>query len=291
MNRLAVVSALWVLSLAGLEDFGLRDGGAQSAQASDRNPVPAPGVPGARQPPATTKTALKPPAVPANLAAAIALENVELSWRKQAGDQSGFRIERKTGAGQFIEIGTAGPGGTNFTDAKVQPGQCSYRVRSFVNDGRAVLFSAYSNEAEIAVPAKLERTLSAVAAKPSAFGGLEAPGVSSGIAPQPGAAVPARIALKPLKTVTQKLSVIGLVPQAMLRARVFAEKLIVVGEREKTSEVAKVTTAKLVVAGAPGLAVPQPHVVTQSLIVVGKSFKPPEPVLVTTETLAVVGLP
>jgi hypothetical protein len=72
-------------------------------------------------------------------------DHIALSWEDNSKEESGFKIERKTGTGQFAEIGTVAADETAFSDSDLQAGTTyTYRIRAYNATGN----SAYSNEAE-----------------------------------------------------------------------------------------------------------------------------------------------
>ncbi len=84
---------------------------------------------------------------PSNLeATAISGSQIDLTWVDQASSESGFKIERKTGAGgSYAEIATVGANATNYSNTGLATGtQYFYRVRAFT----ATNVSAYTNEDE-----------------------------------------------------------------------------------------------------------------------------------------------
>lgn len=86
------------------------------------------------------------PAPPGNLSAeAISGSRLTLSWTDQAGNETGFKIERKTGAGgTFAQIATVAENATSFQDAGLSAATLYYyRVRATNSLGD----SPYSNEA------------------------------------------------------------------------------------------------------------------------------------------------
>lgn len=85
------------------------------------------------------------PIAPDDLAAArIDAGRVDLTWNDNSTDETGFRIERKTGAGSWSEIATVGAGAETYSDTTVSAANVyTYRVRSY----NAVGNSPYSNEA------------------------------------------------------------------------------------------------------------------------------------------------
>lgn len=70
---------------------------------------------------------------------------IRLSWTDNTPDESGFKIERKTGAaGTYAEIGTAGPNVVTFDNSGLSVGTAYYyRVKAFTAAGG---YTAYSNE-------------------------------------------------------------------------------------------------------------------------------------------------
>ncbi len=93
------------------------------------------------------------PAAPTNLSAtALSGTEIKLTWRDQADNETGFRIERKKAGGSYSRIDTVGRNTTSYTDTDLAAGVTySYRVKAYNSAGE----SAYSNEAEAAtgVPA------------------------------------------------------------------------------------------------------------------------------------------
>ena len=92
-----------------------------------------------------------PPATPANLsAAAVSSSRINLAWTDQSTDETGFQVERKTGAGgTYAQIGTAAADATAYNDSGLAEGTAYfYRVRAVNGAGN----SAYSNEANATTP-------------------------------------------------------------------------------------------------------------------------------------------
>ena len=96
---------------------------------------------------ATFAAAGQPPAAPSNLTAtALAGVQIQLAWTDQAGDETGFKIERKTGEGGiYSEIMTLGANATSYDDTVSLSTLTAYyyRIRAYNGSG----YSAYSNEA------------------------------------------------------------------------------------------------------------------------------------------------
>jgi hypothetical protein len=88
----------------------------------------------------------QPPVAPSNLAAtAVSTTQINLSWLDNSGDETGFKIERKTGAsGTYAQIATTIANITVDNDSGLSPSTTYYyRVRAYNANGN----SAYSNEA------------------------------------------------------------------------------------------------------------------------------------------------
>lgn len=86
------------------------------------------------------------PAAPGSLSAsAVSSSQVNLAWSDNSSNETGFKIERKTGAGgMYAQIATPGANATSFQDAGLAASTTYYyRVRAT----NAVGDSAYSNEA------------------------------------------------------------------------------------------------------------------------------------------------
>ena len=91
-----------------------------------------------------------PPAAPKNLAkVSVNAAAATISWQDNADNETGFRIERRTAAGTFIEIGTVGANVTTFADSSVLTATSYvYRVRAYNNTGA----SGYSGTLALATP-------------------------------------------------------------------------------------------------------------------------------------------
>lgn len=80
---------------------------------------------------------------------------ITLSWSDNATGEDGYRIERSTSGGPFVQIGPVGPNSTanaSFTDSGLQPSTTyAYRVRAFNNIGESPLNSNEASTATLAV--------------------------------------------------------------------------------------------------------------------------------------------
>ena len=91
-------------------------------------------------------TPLQVPALPSDLAASAASsDQIDLCWMDNASDESGFKLERKTGSeGTYSQIATVGASVESYTDTDLSEVTAySYRVCAFNSAGN----SAYSDEA------------------------------------------------------------------------------------------------------------------------------------------------
>ncbi|MFQ5454664.1 MAG: fibronectin type III domain-containing protein [Nitrospirota bacterium] len=83
-------------------------------------------------------------------ATAVSSSQVDLTWTDLSANETGYKIERKTGAaGTYAQIATVGQDITQFTDAGLIDGiSYYYRVRGY----NAQADSGYSNEANVVTP-------------------------------------------------------------------------------------------------------------------------------------------
>jgi hypothetical protein len=100
----------------------------------------------------TVTTPTVGPAAPTNLTATLQFgpTRVQLSWRDNASNETGFVIERSVNGGTFTQVGTRGPrfgtGTATFTTNNLSYGNTyTYRVKAMLGSAS----SAYSNEASV----------------------------------------------------------------------------------------------------------------------------------------------
>lgn len=97
-------------------------------------------------------TFLSIPSAPSSLTYTASAHNVSLKWTDNSNNETGFRIERKTGSGAFSEIGTAGADANTFNDPTTSHGNIyTYRVRAYNSVGN----STYSNERVVDLTAEM----------------------------------------------------------------------------------------------------------------------------------------
>jgi hypothetical protein len=90
------------------------------------------------------------PSAPTNLIARAASRNqVNLTWRDTSSDEQGFRIERKTGTGAWVQIVEVGANSASFANSGLRPNTTyRYRVRAFNAGGT----SAYATSTAVKTP-------------------------------------------------------------------------------------------------------------------------------------------
>src|SRR5207249_11380063 len=110
------------------------------------------------------------PIAPSGLTATAASSSqIDLAWQDNSGNETEFRIERKTGSGGTSgQVATVGTNTTGFSDTGLSPGT-SYVYRVQACD--AVGCSGYSNEATATTPSDAAFTLT-VAIRGSAGGSV-----------------------------------------------------------------------------------------------------------------------
>jgi len=87
-----------------------------------------------------------PPNAPTNLTAtAVSSSQINLAWTQNSSDETGFKIERKTGAGgTYAQIATVGANVTSYSNTGLAQGTTYfYQVRAYNGSGN----SAYTDEA------------------------------------------------------------------------------------------------------------------------------------------------
>jgi sialate O-acetylesterase len=113
-----------------------------------------------------------PPAAPSGLGAlAQSSSSIALQWTDLAGDETGFKVESRTGTNAFSQVATVGANVTNYTHTGLTANTAyTYRVRAYNLNGD----SGYSAEASATTPAPVIPTapsnLSATAKNASSIG-------------------------------------------------------------------------------------------------------------------------
>ena len=87
---------------------------------------------------------------------------VNLTWKDNSGNETGFKIERSTNGVNFSQIATASVNAISYADTTVSEGKTyTYRVRAYNASGD----SAYSNTATATTPVSLPTVPSNLSAK------------------------------------------------------------------------------------------------------------------------------
>jgi uncharacterized protein (TIGR02145 family) len=90
------------------------------------------------------------PVAPSNLTGTVAsTTQINLSWTDNSTNETGFKIERKTGNGTYAVVGTTATDVTTFNDTSLTPSTTyTYRVYSFNSVGNSL---ASSNELSLTI--------------------------------------------------------------------------------------------------------------------------------------------
>lgn len=132
-------------------------------------------------------------ATPTNLTASLVGSNrIDLSWTDNSDNEDGFKIERRSGMGDFVEIDSVGPNVTTYSDVNLASDTpFTYRVRSFLGTG----FSRYSNEAGAVTGIQTFQISGTTSRDGAALGGVAVQGSATGAliyqqTASPGAPIP-----------------------------------------------------------------------------------------------------
>lgn len=108
-------------------------------------------IAGLRSPGGSTTPVATAPASPSGLAASsVAYNGVSLAWADNAGNETGYEVERSGDGVTYARIASLGADARSFADAGVSASRnYFYRVRAFNSVG----FSAYSNTVSVTTPA------------------------------------------------------------------------------------------------------------------------------------------
>lgn len=112
-----LIAAIVILAAGGGTVYFFRDALFGAPEPVVQAPPPPPPLP-------------NPPSAPTDLfATSTSPRSVAVSWTDASADESGFRVERRSGTGVFVPITSLPPGSTSFLDVSVTPGtQYAYRA-------------------------------------------------------------------------------------------------------------------------------------------------------------------
>jgi len=113
------------------------------------------------------------PSTPTNLSAVLSsATQVDLSWTDNSTNETGFKIDRKIGSGQWLNIGTVGANVVSYSDLGLTINTTyTYRVYAYNSAGNS---STYSNEVSIttvSVPLITTTSISNVTINSASSGG------------------------------------------------------------------------------------------------------------------------
>lgn len=90
------------------------------------------------------------PQAPTSLSGVLVNGQVNLTWIDNSTNELGFKIERKSGSGNYSVLNTSAINSTSYSDASISTGQnYTYRVYSYNATGNS---TNYSNEVSISIP-------------------------------------------------------------------------------------------------------------------------------------------
>lgn len=97
----------------------------------------------------TPAAAVTVPAPSALTAQALSAYSISLAWDDNSTGESGFRVERRTPPGSFVQVGVLGSESESFVDTGLSPATSYvYRVRAYTG----AVDSVYSNEFSVTTP-------------------------------------------------------------------------------------------------------------------------------------------
>lgn len=113
------------------------------------------------------------PLPPTELRATVVSSNqVDLSWKDNAMNETAYKIERKTDSGNFSEIGSTAKDLTTFSDQTVSLNTTyTYRVYSTNTTGKSILYSNEATVKTISAPILTTTSLTEVTAVGAKSGG------------------------------------------------------------------------------------------------------------------------
>ena len=113
------------------------------------------------------------PLAPTELKATIiSKDQVDLTWKDNSTNETGYKIERKTDSGNFSEIGTTSQDISSFSDKTVSLNTSyTYRVYSFNQVGKSITYSNEGSIKTINVPSLTTFQISSISYQGASTGG------------------------------------------------------------------------------------------------------------------------
>jgi hypothetical protein len=113
------------------------------------------------------------PLAPTELKATIiSKDQVDLTWKDNSTNETGYKIERKTDSGNFSEIGTTSQDISSFSDKTVSLNTSyTYRVYSFNQVGKSISYSNEGSIKTINVPSLTTFQISSISYQGASTGG------------------------------------------------------------------------------------------------------------------------
>ncbi len=104
------------------------------------------------------------PAAPGNLIAlAKGSDYVQLAWSDNSDNETGFRLQRSTAGGSWIDIATLGQNSTGYTDNGLAEGTLyQYRLYAYNSAGDSGLSNTLQVETDISLPSDSEAPVTAM---------------------------------------------------------------------------------------------------------------------------------
>jgi uncharacterized protein (TIGR02145 family) len=114
------------------------------------------------------------PTTPNNLSGTKLTNQIKLTWTDNSTNEAGFKIERKTGNGNWTQISTVGSNITEYTDIELSVGiQYSYRIFSYNNAGNSESYSnIYSTTIFVTIPVLTTSAVGSISQSSASSGGI-----------------------------------------------------------------------------------------------------------------------
>ncbi|MGE5416207.1 MAG: fibronectin type III domain-containing protein [Acidobacteriota bacterium] len=98
----------------------------------------------------SAETSVSPISPPSSLTASVSGSSVNLTWRDNSSNETGFTLERRLDSGSYTDVKYLSGGYTSYTDSSLTSGTYYYRIKATNSYGS----SSYSPEAIVAISVK-----------------------------------------------------------------------------------------------------------------------------------------